>query len=328
MNDALVVTRLCLAAIFMIAGAAKLADRSGTRQALTDFDVPARLAGPLRFILPAAELMTATALVFPTTARWGAAGSLVLLALFVAGLTRILRRGEAPDCHCFGQLHSKPASWVTVARNLILVLPASYVAVEGPGPSLSSWVANTHAIDLWLIAVGALGVFATATSVLLWRDNRRLRSTEGAVAASRQIGALAPRFALPSAAGPVVSLQDLLVDDRACILTFVNPGCGPCATLLPELARWHDPITERLALTLITTADPTEAETLMHEHALTDVLIDQQSTVMRAYGVNATPSAVLVASDGTVRSAPVAGRAAIESLIRLALHDEMRPAAA
>ena len=41
-----------------------------------------------------------------------------------------------------------------------------------------------------------------------------------------------------------------------------------------------------------------------------------------------TPSAVLVASDGTVRSAPVIGHVAIESLIRLALHGETRPAPA
>src|SRR5580692_10177777 len=117
MNDALVVARLFLAAVFVVAGVAKLADRPGTRQALADFNVPPRLAEPLLLFLPTAELAAATALVFPTTARWGAAGSLALLALFVVGLTRVLRRGEAPDCHCFGQLHSKPASWMTVARN-------------------------------------------------------------------------------------------------------------------------------------------------------------------------------------------------------------------
>ena len=125
-----------------------------------------------------------------------------------------------------------------------------------------------------------------------------------------------------------MNLQDLLADDRACILTFVSPGCGPCAALLPELARWHDTVTERLALTLVAPVEAMQAEALAHEHALTDVLIDQQSTVMHAYGVTATPSAVLVASDGTVRSTLVAGRIAIESLIRLALHDETRPAPA
>jgi uncharacterized membrane protein YphA (DoxX/SURF4 family)/peroxiredoxin len=325
MNDALVIARLCLAAVFVVAGVAKLADRPGTRQALADFDVPRRLAEPL--LLPAAELAAATALLFPMTARWGAAGSLVLLALFVVGLTRVLRRGEAPDCHCFGQLHSKPASWVTVARNLVLALPAAYVALAGPGPSLASWVAGTDARELGLIATGALAAIAIATSVLLWRENRRLRSTKGH-AAPRQIGALAPQFSLPSAAGRVVSLQDLLADDRACVLTFVSPGCGPCAALLPELARWHDTITERLALTLVAPVQATEAEKLARVHALTDVLIDERSTVMHTYGVWGTPSAVLVASDGTVRSAPVAGAVAIESLIRLALQGETRPAPA
>jgi hypothetical protein len=151
----------------------------------------------------------------PTTARWGTAGSLVLLALFVVGLTRVLRRGEAPDCHCFGQLHYQPPSWVTVARNLVLALPAAYVALAGPGPSLASWVARTDARELGLIATGALATLATTTSVLLWRENRRLRSTGGrAYAAPRQIGALAPQSSLPSAAGRVVSLQDLLADDR------------------------------------------------------------------------------------------------------------------
>jgi uncharacterized membrane protein YphA (DoxX/SURF4 family)/peroxiredoxin len=328
MNDALVIARLALAAVFVVAGAAKLADRPGTRRALADFDVPRRLAGPLLLLLPAAEFAAGTALVFPTTARWGAAGGLVLLALFAAALTRVLRRGEAPDCHCFGQVHSRPATWATVARNFALALPAAYVALAGPGPSLASWAAGADARGLWLAAAASLTALATTAAVLLWRENRRLRSTADRAAAPRQIGALAPRFTLPSAAGRVVSLQDLLVDDRACVLTFVHPGCGGCATLLSELARWRDTITERLALTVVTDVEAVEAEKLAREHALADVLIDEQSTVSRAYGATAVPSAVLVASDGTVRSAPVAGRVAIESLIRLALQGETRPAPA
>jgi peroxiredoxin/uncharacterized membrane protein YphA (DoxX/SURF4 family) len=329
MNDALVIARLGLTVVFIVAGVAKLADRSGTRQALANFDVPAGLIDPFVLLLPLAELAVATTLVFPTTARWGAAGSLVLLGLFVVGLTRVLRRGEAPDCHCFGQLHSKPASWTTVARDLVLAIPAAYVALTGPGPSLISWVDSTNATDLWLNAIGALATLATTTSVLLWRENRRLRSTDGrASIAPRQIGALAPRFSLPSAAGRVVSLQDLLADDRTCVLTFVSPGCGPCAALLPELARWHDTITERLAFALVAPGEAMQAEVLARKHALTDVLIDEQATVMHAYGVSGTPSAILVAPDGTVRSAPVTGHVAIESLIRLALQDETQPAPA
>ena len=176
-----------------------------------------------------------------------------------------------------------------------------------------------------MIAPAALAILATTTSVLMWRENRRLRTTGGAVTGSRQIGALAPQFSLPSTARHAVSLQDLLADDRACVLMFVSPGCGPCQLLVPELARWHDTITERLALTLVTPAEPTQAEALAREHALADVLIDEQATVMHQYGVWGTPSAILVPSDGTVRSAPVAGHVAIESLIRLALQRETQP---
>ena len=68
----------------------------------------------MHLLLPAAELATAAALLFAATARWGALAALLLLAAFIFGLTRALRRGETPDCHCFGQVHSEPASWVTV----------------------------------------------------------------------------------------------------------------------------------------------------------------------------------------------------------------------
>ena len=117
-------------------------------------------------------------------------------------------------------------------------------------------MASTNASDLWLIATSTLAALTTMTSVLLWRENHRLRSTDGPAATGpRQIGALAPQFSLPSATGRVVGLQDLLADDRACVLTFVIPGCGSCVELVPELARWHHTVTERLALILVAQAE-------------------------------------------------------------------------
>ena len=50
------VARVLLAAVFAVAGAAKLRDRPGTRQAVVDFGAPERLAGPLAVLLPLAEL--------------------------------------------------------------------------------------------------------------------------------------------------------------------------------------------------------------------------------------------------------------------------------
>jgi uncharacterized membrane protein YphA (DoxX/SURF4 family) len=53
---AMLFTRLVLAAVFAVAGVAKLADRAGSRQAIVDFGLPARLATPLGILLPLYEL--------------------------------------------------------------------------------------------------------------------------------------------------------------------------------------------------------------------------------------------------------------------------------
>jgi uncharacterized membrane protein YphA (DoxX/SURF4 family) len=50
----LLIARLLLAGVFLVAALAKLADLAGSRQALRDFGVPARLATPLGLLLPLA----------------------------------------------------------------------------------------------------------------------------------------------------------------------------------------------------------------------------------------------------------------------------------
>src|SRR2546423_13368722 len=76
MSVVLVVVRLGLAAVFGIAGAAKLADRTGFQRALGGFGLPVGSAKPIAVALPLAELAVAVALILPGTAWWaaGAAG--------------------------------------------------------------------------------------------------------------------------------------------------------------------------------------------------------------------------------------------------------------
>ena len=108
MTTALMIARLVLVVIFAVAGITKLADRSGSRQAIIDFGLPSSFAAPLGVLLPLAELAVAIALIPASTALWGAIGALTLL-LFIIGIGINLARGRKPDCHCFGQLHSAPA---------------------------------------------------------------------------------------------------------------------------------------------------------------------------------------------------------------------------
>src|SRR5436309_15791772 len=98
--------RLLLAVVFMTAAVGKFADRPGAQAALEGFGVPRRWSGLSAILLPVAELVTAAALVFHATGRWGAIAAFLLLAAFVAGIARAMARGQAPDCHCFGQIHS------------------------------------------------------------------------------------------------------------------------------------------------------------------------------------------------------------------------------
>ena len=62
MNTVLLVARVLLALVFGAAGATKLADRTGTRTALTGFGVPYQLVGLLAWLLPLTEIVVAALL--------------------------------------------------------------------------------------------------------------------------------------------------------------------------------------------------------------------------------------------------------------------------
>src|SRR5712692_9344001 len=142
MDVVLFIARLLLAAVFFVAGFAKLADLPGARQALRDFGVPAVLANPFGVLLPLAEIVVAVALVPSASAWWGALGALALLLLFVAGISYNLGRGRTTDCHCFGQIDSSPDGWQTLIRHLLLTAIAGFVVLFGrtnAGTDILSW---------------------------------------------------------------------------------------------------------------------------------------------------------------------------------------------
>ena len=160
MNLAALIARLLLALVFVAAGLAKLADRKGSRQILVDSGLPTALASPLGILLPLAELIVATTLLPTATAWWGALGALALLLLFIAGIGLNLARGRKLACHCFGQLHSAPAGWNTLARNGVLAAVAGFLVWEGwegdIGPSTVSWAGTLSTVQLLGLVGGVL----------------------------------------------------------------------------------------------------------------------------------------------------------------------------
>ena len=78
--------RLVLAAVFAVAGTAKLLDAAGSRAALEGFGVPRAAARPASRVLPVAELAIAAGLLVPASAWWSALAAAGLLAVFMAAI--------------------------------------------------------------------------------------------------------------------------------------------------------------------------------------------------------------------------------------------------
>jgi peroxiredoxin len=315
--------RILLAVVFATAGVAKLLDRRGTREALQGFGVPSFALASGAILLPVAELATAVALVPHPSAQWGGLAALVLLLGFIAGITNALLRGEAPDCHCFGQLQSEPAGRGTLARNVVLAALAGLVTVEGPGPSVTVWVGDRSAAELVAVAAGIAAVVVGALALRLWQSNRDLsRHLDRAHAElavfppGLPVGALAPGFSLPDIDGETVTLDALRAGGRPVVLVFVSPGCGPCETWSPELFRWQAMLAREITIAIISDGTPAQNRAIFGERGA-QVLIQEKLEVMKAYRVKGTPATVLVNAEGMVASEPISGAIAGESFIRL-----------
>ena len=344
MDVVLLAARLILAAVFAVAGLAKLFDRAGSRKAIVDFGLPQSLAVPLGTLLPLAELAVAVALLPVATAWWGALGAGALLLLFIAGIAFNLARGRQPDCHCFGQIHSAPAGWSTLVRNGLLAAVAGFIVWQGqvdPGPSAVSWLGAMPTAGLVGLVGGVIVLAVLAAFVWLLlnliRQNGRLlarlealeaRVVEGSVAAppapaevpaaparGLPVGSPAPAFTLPGLYGEMLTLDFLRAAGQPLMLTFSDPGCGPCNTLAPEVARWQREHSANLTIALISRGTLESNRAKSAEQGLSRVLLQSDREVAEAYQVAGTPSAVLVRPDGTIGSPLAEGADAIRALV-------------
>lgn len=336
----LLIARLVLAGVFAVASFAKLSDRPGTRDAVVAFGAPARVAGQLALLIALAELSVAGLLLPAATATAGAAGALVLLLVFSAAIAVSIARGRAPDCHCFGRLHSAPADGRALARNGGLLVVAALVLVgslAGHTPSSVSWIGHLHGLEaaavaagtaiVGLLVVGAMAFVRLLRSygkalVRIDRLERRLAEAgldadeaEPAPAIGIEPGVRAPAFAVPDTAGAVVSLDDLLAPGRPLLLLFTSPHCGPCKALLPDAAAWQWRWADRLTVAFACQGSLDQVRAEATENHLKRVLLDEHAELYEAFEASGTPSAVLVAADGTIASRIAPGRDLIEQLI-------------
>ncbi len=326
MTDPLLLAlRLALAAVFVVAALAKLADRDGARRSLVDFGVPVRLAPAVAVALPLAELLLAAGLVVSATAWVAALGAAGLLGAFTLAVGVTLARGRESDCHCFGRLSAEPVGPRTLARNLSLLALAGLAAVAGRddmGTSATSWLGDlsTGAL-LGLAAVGGVALnFAFLYQLFkqngrLWAEVEQLRASAGG-RRGPAIGDPAPRFALPDLTGAEVELDDLLVGGRGAVLVFTDPGCSACDALLPVIARLErDPASDpRPVLISRGSAEQVRAKVAGHgvEHVL---LTGDDFELAKSFGVTGTPGAVVLDRSGRIAAEAVLGTQRVGALL-------------
>lgn len=337
MNGALLAARLIVALVLLVASLAKLADRPGSRAAAEAFGVPQAMAGVVAALLPLTEATAAVLLLVTATARIGAGVALGLFAAFSAGITRSIIRGESPDCHCFGQLHSSPAGPRTLVRNGLLAGVAAFVLIGGSGTSATAWLARLSGTAQAAVIAGvaaavvAAGAAALALSLLRRHGELLLRIDRLEEALAQRgivvpdaiptppgglpVGSPAPQLEIPDLDGEVVRIETLLPASAPLLLTFTDPGCGPCSALLPQIASWQREHADRLRIALVSRGSREANLAHAREHGVTDVLIQSNREVTDRYQINGTPSAVLVAPDGTIASAVHGGADAISALV-------------
>jgi peroxiredoxin len=337
--------RLLLAAVFIVAGWAKLADATGTRRSMADFGVPAALAPAFALLVPCAEIASALALVTVGLAWWGSMGAAALLIAFTGGVAINLLLGRKPDCRCFGQVHSSRIGWPSVVRNAVLFGLAAFIAAQGPagsGPGVTTaWNAARArglVIPTWVLVL--IGAWVLAAVWLYWSlpdlepDTGHPAPKPGPVPAAAPeparptnqwglglpLDTPAPAFTLNSLGGDVVTLDSLRESGKPILLVFTRPNCPSCDGVLPDVALWQREHAGRLLVMPISKSGFEANREKVAKYGLLDVLVQNDNEVADAYGVEMVPGALLVV-DGRIASPVAEGRDAIRALVAEAVEE-------
>ena len=316
-----VLLRIALSGVFGVAGVTKLLDPRGTRDAVKNFGVPDPLVPAVSLVLPIVELAIAAGLLFTYTSRVSALAALLVLMLFVVAISVNLARGNTHDCHCFGQLYSRPLGWPTLARNITFALGAVFVLWHRPDAKAGSSILGTLAQLNRYQWLALLGVVAVVIAVLIYLQQRQkgLASESPAAPVGLPLGAEAPPFELTAYAGGTTSLAELLAYGKPLLLIFTNPTCGPCVVLFEEVKDWQHSHSQQLTIALISFGTIKENFVNVARNHLGQVLLQRKREVAEKYGANLTPTAVLVNTSGRIASPLAAGADEIRALLTTVL---------
>ena len=342
MEIILLLIRLALFAIFALAGIGKLLDLKGSEKAVIAFGTPEEYAKFFAVALPFAEIVFAVCLLFTETSWIGAVGAMILLLSFIGGMIWQLAQGNAPDCHCFGAIHSEPVSRKILIRNVVFAVLAFVLILSGKNnqgasifDSANNSEGNFMSLILGLATVGLLAavvfylkrISEQQTQIMRRIEILEVTALDGGREVLREdvaqptsglpIGAPAPDFALPDVNGKEVSLENLLMQTKPVLFLFVSPTCNPCAGLLPEIEAWQTELKGKLNFVFISSGDVKENLDKLSGNTFKQILLQKDREIALTFGAEWTPTAVLINNDGTIGSRAAVGDKAIRELVEL-----------
>jgi uncharacterized membrane protein YphA (DoxX/SURF4 family) len=127
------VLRVVAAGIWLVAGAAKVADLTHFHAQVDQYRLlPSMLEAPFAYALPFVELFLGLYLLVGLLTRAAAIGACCLMVLFIIAQAQAWARGLSLDCGCFGTLTSERVGLWSIVRDLGLGLPSLVVALWPP----------------------------------------------------------------------------------------------------------------------------------------------------------------------------------------------------
>ncbi|MEP6742220.1 MAG: MauE/DoxX family redox-associated membrane protein [bacterium] len=325
MSLLIVLVRIALSFVFSLAGITKLTDQPGTRDAVVNFGAPPAAAPAVALVLPFVELAIAIGLLFSKTTAFSCIAAIVVLGVFVLAISVNLARGRTHDCHCFGQLYSRPLGWSTLVRNIIFALGAGFIlwqALLAASPGIVRTLATLSAAGWALIALGV----AVMVTIFLYLQHRHRKALAARVGPQGlPIDTIAPHFELPAYHGGTKSLAQLLEHGKPLLLLFTNPHCGPCVVLFKEIKEWQDSHNDRLTIALISRGTIKDNFVNVARNNLGEVLLQKEREIGEKYGGLATPTGVVVTPDGRIASRIAAGADEIRALLNNVLGNSNGP---
>ncbi len=345
MEIALLLLRLLLASIFGVAGIAKLFDPAGSEKAFGDFGLPKVIAGPMVYILPAAELAIAGMLLFVPTSWFGAIGASSLFVVFTVGMLYQMAKGNAPDCHCFGQIHSEPVGPSSVLRNVAFLILSAFLVLQGRTTQGLSLVNSNQDIMQFVVGLAVVALLLAAVLFLkkisgqqtqimrrielmelVARDGGSVeREDAGHPNEGMPIGAVVPDFELPDLDGKMIPVLSLRTEKTPVLFLFVSPTCNPCKALVPEFDQWQRDLAGKIKLVFVSSGDADENREKFAGDADKLILLQKDREISDLLRAKWTPTALLMDADGRVASHAAAGDTAIRELVeKLIVADSQR----